>query len=155
MNINLNLPQEKVEAVALFIGAVLIASTISQSAYFFIQNNFPPSSVHIPIWSFAWSWLIAIYMVTQVHNNLLRVAILSWVISKVALWSLSGSWSMAALVIHNGFYFLAGVLMVSVGVRKNNRRSCFVAFLLMAVLALIQYHALQSWAKTLETITRH
>jgi hypothetical protein len=119
MNLNLNLPQEKVEVFALFLGSILIASTISQSAFFLIQHKLPPPGVPLPFWLSACPWLIAIYLTTQVHNNLLRVAILSWGISMVVRWVMRGNESMVALVIHNGFHLLAGVLMVIVGMRKN------------------------------------
>lgn len=154
MNLNLNLPQEKVEVFALFLGSILIASTLSQSAFFLIQQKLPLLGVPLPFWLSAWPLLIAIYLATQIHNTLLRVAILSWGISMVVSWLMRGNESMATLLIHHGFHLLAGILMVIVGIRKNRYWGYIGALLLLFGLSVIQYHAANSWAKALETIPR-
>lgn len=155
MNLNLNLPQKKVEVFALFLGSVLIACALSQSAYFLIQHKLPSPASPLPFWSFGWSWLIGIYLATQVHNRILRVAILSWVISMVISWLSRGNEGMAAWFIYHGFHLLAGFLMVIVGIRLNRYWGYIGALLLMLGLSVIQYHAAYSWAKALETIPRH
>ncbi len=155
MNFKLNLPLEKVELIALFLGAVLVASTLSQFAFFLIQHKPPPSGVPVPFWLSAWYWLIAIYLATQVHNTLLRVAILSWGISIFVSWLMSDYEHMAALIIHQGFHLLAGVLMVIVGIRKNRLWGYVGALFLLVGLSVIQYHAAHNWDKALEKIPRH
>lgn len=139
MNLNMNLPQEKVEIFALFLGAVFIASPLSNSAFFLIQHKLPPPGVLFPFWLAAWLWLFWIYLATQVHNTLLRVALLLLAISMAVSWLMGGNEGMAAWIIHNGFQLLAGVLMVIVGVRKNRCWSYIVALLLLVGFSVLQY----------------
>jgi len=155
MNMKLNLPQEKIEVFFLFFGAVLMASVISRSAFILIQSKLPPHGVPLPFWLAAFFWLLAIFMATQVQNTLLRVAILSWVISKVLSWMLSGNAGMAPWLACNGSLLLAGVLMVVVGVRRCHKGVCFGALLLMIALSVLQYVTAVNWGRTLEEIGRH
>ena len=155
LNLNLNLPQEKIEVFALFLGSVLIASTISQFAFFLIQHKLLPPRVPLPFWLSAWPWLIAIYLATQIHNNLLRVAILSWGISMVVRWLMRGNESMAALIVHNAFHLLAGVLMVIVGIRNNRCRGYVGAFFLLVGFSVLQYFTAVNWSSDLEIIQQH
>ena len=155
MNMKLNLPQEKLEVFFLFFGAVLMASVISGSAFILIQNKLPPHGVPLPFWLAALFWLLAIFMATQVQNTLLRVAISSWVISKVLSWLLSGDSGMAPWLARNGFLLLAGVLMIVVGVRRCRRSVCIGAFLLLVALSVLQYFTAVNWGRTLEEIGRH
>ena len=155
MNLNLNLPQEKVEVFALFLGSILIASTVSQSAFFLIQHKLPPPGVPLPFWLSAWPWLIAIYLATQVRNNLLRVVILSWGISMVVRWLMRGNESLVALVIHNGFHLLAGGLMVIVGMRKNRCRGYIGALFLLVGFSALQYFTATNWSRDLVIIRQH
>jgi hypothetical protein len=155
MDVKLNLPQKKMEVLFLFFGAVLMASVLSGSAFFLIKNKLPPHGAPIPIWLAAWFWLLAIFMATQVQNILLRIAILSWVISNVLSWLLSGNAGMAAWLACKGFLLLAGVLMIVVGLRKSRKSFCIGAFLLMVALSVEQYFTAVNWARDLEEINRH
>jgi len=151
----LNLPQEKLEVFFLFFGAVLMASVISGSAFILIQNKLPPHGVPLPFWLAALFWLLAIFMATQVQNTLLRVAISSWVISKVLSWLLSGDSGMAPWLARNGFLLLAGALMIVVGVRRCRKGVCIGAFVLLVALSVLQYFTAVNWGRTLEEIGRN
>jgi len=155
MNLKLNLPQEKMEVFFLFFGAILIASVLSGAAYFLIQNKLPAPGVPLHIWLAAWFWLMAIFMATQVQNTLLRVAILSWVISKVLSWLLTGNEGMAPWLASKGFLLLAGVLMIVVGARRCRKSVCIGAFMLMIALSVVQFFTAVNWARDLEEIGRH
>ena len=146
MNIKLNMPQEMVEVFAMFFGSVLIASVLSGSTFFLIQNKLPPHSLPLPIWLAVWFWLSAIFIATQVQNILLRLAILSWVIGKVFTWLCSGNEGLATWLVHNGFFLLAGVIMVVVGVRKSRIGVCIGAVLLLIGLSVFQYTSAVNWA---------
>jgi hypothetical protein len=155
MNLNINLPHKKVEMFALFLGAVLIASPLSNPAFFLIQHKLPPPGVFFPFWLAAWPWLFWIYLATQVHNTLLRVAISSLAMSMAVSWLMSGNEGMASWFIHVGFQLLAGVLMVIVGVRKNRCSGYLGALLLLVALAVLQYLTAVNWARDLEIIRQH
>ena len=155
MNPKLNLPQEKMEVFFLFFGSVLIASVLSCSAFFLIQNKLPPHGAPLPFWLAAMFWLFAIFMAGQIQNTLLRVAIISWVILKVLSWLLSGDAGVAAWLACKGFLLLAGVLMVVVGVRRCRKSICIGAFLRMVALSVVQYFTAMNWARDLKEIGRH
>jgi hypothetical protein len=155
MNLKLNLPQEKMEVFFLFFGAVLIASVLSGAVFYLMQHKFPPHGVPLPIWLAAFFWLFALFMVPQIQNTLLRIAILSWVISKILLWQFIGHEGLAAWLACKGFLLLAGVLMVVVGIRRCRKGACIGAFLLMVALSVVQYVTVVNWARDLEEINRH
>lgn len=155
MSLRLNLPQEKIEMSFLFFGAVLMASVLSGAAYFLIQDKLPPPAAPLPFWLAALFWLLAIFMAGQIQKALLRVAILSWVISKALSWFLSGNEGMAPWLACKGFLLLAGVLMVVVGVMRCRKSVCIGAFVLLLALSVVQYYTALNWARDLEEIGRH
>lgn len=145
---DLNLPQEKLEVVAMFLGAVLIASILSSAAYWLIQKSLPPPPTgRLPLWLAVWLWACGLFIAIQFRNVVLRGAVLLWVLARVIFWVSYGHEGGDIRLAATGIYLTAGLLMVVIGSRRSKPKFCVAALFLLVGVSAIQYHAAITYAK--------
>jgi hypothetical protein len=155
MNLRVNIPELKFLPLAPFVGAVFIATALAGFVFYLINGRVPPESTPLPVYLLVFFGVFLLYLAFQLHNRLLRTFMIMLFANQLLSWLSHGYDGLGAYFVHTALNLLAGVLLVTAGLKRLSHRAFFAAFLLFFVFVIFRYVAIANWAGILERIEYH